>query len=99
MRWHVVPPFDGMTVRKVFWCKMIEYPIEVISHIGIGSFIDRQRRLCVLNEYMEQPHSNRPEFRHRFDNMSRDGMKAFTKPWKMQLSLNPQHNVTKGHQR
>lgn len=55
MRRHIVRAFVGVEVeRSIFGNKTIEDCVQVVAHVGVGIFIERECCRCVLDEEVEQ---------------------------------------------
>ncbi len=52
---HVVGPLHSVAVvGVVFWSDAAEVAFEVVPHVGVGVFLNRQRRGSVANEDSQQ---------------------------------------------
>lgn len=91
MRGHVVGPFTGVDIRKVFGSNVVERRFQVARDIGVGILVDRQRCGSVLDVDVQQSNLNRRQFRHRIQDVRRDQMKTATERWERQSMLKPAH--------
>lgn len=52
---HVVGPFKGVeVVGRTFRHKFVEYGVEVLPHVGVGVFVQRQGRRGVLYQQVQE---------------------------------------------
>ena len=55
MGWHVVRPFGGVAIIHVLARQLRKEILQILLHIGIGIFLDQQRRRGVADETGEKP--------------------------------------------
>lgn len=80
MSGHVVRAFDGMRVGERFRREPVNRRFEVGQNVGVGVFVDRQRRRRVLQKEMQQPCLDVCNFGHCVEDFPR--YKRKTPPWR-----------------
>lgn len=64
MRRHVIGPFDGVPVRSVIRGQGLERMKQIVPNVGVGIFLNDERRRRVPNEHDQQavrcPHTREP---------------------------------------
>ena len=61
MRWHVVGTFDRVKIVKVFWADVIDCGFQVLPHIRVSIFIQRQAGRSVLNKEVQNANFKQPD--------------------------------------
>lgn len=89
MSWHVVGAFDRVNVRQRFGDGVVHRRFKIGSDVGIGVFVNRQRRAGVLDKEVEQAHANRFKFLNLPQNRVGDQVIAPALGRQIDCSLNP----------
>lgn len=90
---HVVRSLDRVNIREVFRNDMVQGGFEIDPHIGIRIFVEGQTGRCVLNEYMQQPDTDRCKLRNRIHYPSGDQMTSPRVGAKGQRAMMPNHRT------
>lgn len=89
MGWHVVRSFARMHKRQRLGYDMIDRCLQVPAHIGIGAFVDRQRRRRMLDKEMQKADANIVQLRNAIDDPIGNQMKTASHWRDCQLCLVP----------
>ena len=76
---------------KVLRRERIEDALQVVRHVGIGVFVDRQRRRRVLDEDVQQADADRAQLRQRRADRIGDQMKPTPLRRQTECALEPRH--------
>ena len=90
---HIIGPFIGMDViGGVFGHHLIEVAFKILTHGGVGVFIQGERGGAVLDEDMSQPDAVICQFRDLSHNFTGDKMKSPLFRGEGNLFLCPSHD-------
>ena len=90
MSWHIVGAFKGMNIiRRVFWYHFVEMAFKILSHRGIGVFVDGEGGRGMVNKNMGEAHANFFEFRDLGFDLRSDEMKSSGKGSELKRTLIP----------
>lgn len=88
---HIVSSFERMSVRKGFRRDLVQGHVQIARNVGIGVFIDTDRRRRVLQKKVHHTGPDFPQLRNRLEDLPGDRVNPGGVGRKRQLFLCPVH--------